>query len=91
MNAFEQKKNFNIDSTIINENYRISTAAIFYEGNWFGDYWQLETWVFHKQNKHSKMKIHEVPCNEKGLGYCKKFHQKTVAMVKYKINHPCSD
>lgn len=88
MNPFEQKKNFNIASTIIDDNYRVSTAAIFYEGNWFGDYWQLETWVFCKDNKHSKMKIHNVPCNDDGINYCKIFHDKTVAMVKYKINHP---
>ena len=85
MERFDLKKNFNIASTIIDDNYRVSTAAIFYEENWFGDYWQLETWVFVKGHKGSKVKIHKVPCNEYGIRYCKEFHKKTVAMVKYKI------
>lgn len=85
MERFDLKKNFNIASTIIDDNYRVSTAAIFYEENWFGDYWQLETWVFVKGHKGSKVKIHNVPRNEYGIRYCKEFHKKTVAMVKSKI------
>lgn len=84
MSKFESKQNFNIAGTIINENYRVSTAAIFYPSHYFGDYWQLETWVFVMNGK-SKMKIHLVPEDEKGLEYCKKFHDKTVQMVKRKI------
>lgn len=85
MSKFEGKQNFNIAGTIINENYIVSTAAIFYEGNVFGDYWQLETWVFVMNGK-SQMKIHLVSEDEKGLEYCKRFHEKAVAMVKSKIN-----
>lgn len=86
MNPFYEKKNFNIDSTVINDNYRVSTAAIFYD-EIFGERFQLETWFFVKGHKGSKIKIHEVPCNEYGLRYCKEFHKNTVAMVKSKLNN----
>lgn len=84
MERFELKKNFNIASTVINENVRVSTAAIFYE-DWFGERFQMETWVFMKDHKGSKMKIHKVYENQKGIDYCIRFHNKTVAMVKNKI------
>lgn len=84
MERFKLKKNFNIASTVINENIRVSTAAIYYE-EWFGERYQLETWVFMKGLKGSQMKIHEVPENQHGIDYCIRFHNKTLAMVKNKI------
>ena len=39
-------KNFNIASTVINDKIRVSTAAIFYESTFFGDYYQVETFIF---------------------------------------------
>ena len=89
MERFELKKNFNIANTVINENVRVSTAAIFYESDFFGYRFQLETWVFMKDHKNSKMKIHEVYENQKGIDYCIRFHNKTVAMVKNKLKRKC--
>lgn len=85
MERFKQNKNFNIASTVINENVRVSTAAIFYESDFFGNYYQLETWVFTKDHKNSKMKIHNVPANQNGIDYCKRFHEKAVTMVRNKL------
>ncbi|GEM_PF-2104874 len=79
------KCSFNISSTIINEDFRVSTAAVFYS-EWFGDRYQLETIVFSTVKGGFRMKIHDVPSNDKGIEYCKRFHEKTVAMVKSKIN-----
>lgn len=88
MKRFNEKQNFNIASTVINENVRVSTAAIFYD-EWFGERFQMETWVFMKDHKGSKMKIHDVPENQSGIDYCIRFHNKTVAMVKNKIKRKC--
>lgn len=88
MERFELRKNFNIASTVINENVRVSTAAIFYD-EWFGERYQLETWVFIKDHKGSKMRIHNVYENQDGIDYCIRFHEKTVAMVKRKIKSIC--
>lgn len=84
MERFEKRKNFNIASTVINDEIRVSTAAIFYD-EWFGKRWQLETFIFKKDNKGSKMKIHEVPNNDDGIDYCKRFHDKLV----YFLNKTC--
>ena len=81
---FNLDKNFNIRSTVINDNIRVSTAAIFYESSFFGDYYQLETFIFKKEGK-SLMKIHNVSDTEKGLQYCIDFHNKTVAFINSKI------
>lgn len=53
-------KNFNIASTIINEDIRISSAAIFYESFFFGNYFQIETFIFsnNKDVLRSKQIIH---------------------------------
>lgn len=85
MNNFGSKKNFNIASTVINKDVRVSTAAIFYS-EWFGDRYQLETIVFSTVKGGFRMKIHDVPSNDQGVEYCKRFHEKTVAMVKNKLN-----
>ena len=84
-NSFNEEKNFNIASTIINENVRISTAAIFYD-EWFGKRFQLETWIFKKEG-HSLMKIHDVPSNQNGLDYCKRFHVIASKIVDYKLRN----
>lgn len=68
-------KNFNIRSTIISEDIRISTACIFYEGNFFGDYHQIETIVFNKKSS-MKMKIHSTILHEKTVDYAIRFHEK---------------
>lgn len=81
MERFEQKRNFNIASTVIDENTRVSTAAIFYD-EWFGERYQLETWVFKKDRKGSKMKIHDVPSNQDGIDYCMRFHSKIVYILE---------
>lgn len=83
MNRFELNSNFNIASTVINDNVRISTAAIFYD-EWFGKRFQLETWIFKKDGR-SLMKIHDVPTNQKGLDYCISFHNKATELVKSKL------
>ena len=80
---FDLNKNFNIRSTVINDNIRVSTASIYYENSFFGDYYQLETFIFKKEGS-SIMKIHNVAENEKGLQYCIDFHNKTVALIKSK-------
>lgn len=84
MERFDKKSNFNIASTIINDNVRISTAAIFYD-EIFGERFQLETWIFKKEGR-SIMKIHDVPINKVGLDYCVRFHNKATGLVKSKIN-----
>jgi len=84
MKRFELKKNFNIASTIINENIRVSTAAIFYD-EIFGERYQLETFIFKKEGR-SIMKIHDVYANQKGIDYCVSFHNKLVALIKTKIS-----
>lgn len=87
MKRFENKANFNIASTVINKNIRVSTAAIFYD-EWFGERFQLETWVFMKDHKGSVIKIHNVYENQNGIDYCKRFHEKAVAMVRSKLKKP---
>lgn len=68
-------KNFNIKITIISEDIRISTACIFYEGNFFGDYHQIETIVFNKKAR-MKMKIHSTILHENTVDYAIRFHEK---------------
>lgn len=85
MERFNDKKNFNIASTIINNNIKVSTAAIFYD-EWFGERFQLETFIFKKEG-HSIMKIHDVQQNQDGIDYCLRFHQLTVAIVKQKLKN----
>lgn len=82
---FNLNKNFNIRSTVINNNIRVSTASIYYRSSFFGDYYQLETFIFKKEGS-SIMKIHNVFANENGLKYCINFHNKTVALIKSKLN-----
>jgi len=83
--SFNEEKNFNIASTIINENVRISTAAIFYD-EFFGKRFQLETWVFKKEGR-SLMKIHNVASNQNGLDYCKRFHILAAKIVNRKLHY----
>lgn len=82
--CFSKENNFNIRSTVINDNIRVSTAAIFRQDWFFGDYFQLETFIFKKEGR-SNMRIHDVFCNKKGIQYCIDFHNKTVALIKSKI------
>ena len=83
MERFDKKQNFNIASTVINENIRVSTAAIFYD-EWYGERFQLETFIFKKEGR-STYKIHSVPENQKGLDYCTSFHNKLVSLIKSKL------
>lgn len=39
-------KNVNIGATKITDLIRVSTAAIAYDTNWFGSYYQYETFIF---------------------------------------------
>ena len=93
MERFEEKKNFNIASTAINENIRISTAALFYD-EWFGERFQMETWIFVKEDDGklksgaSKMKIHNVLENQNGIDYCLRFHHLACVIVKLKLLTP---
>lgn len=82
---FKLNKNFNIASTTINENVRVSTASIFYENEWFGSYYQMETFIFRNDGIRGNMKIHNVPCNDNGIDYCKRFHNKVVYMLNKKL------
>lgn len=84
MERFNNKSNFNIASTVINEDMRVSTAAIFYD-EWFGERYQMETWVFMKDRKGSKMKIHKVLENQKGIDYCLAFHNKLVGLINTRL------
>ena len=68
-------KNFNIRSTVISEDIRISTACIFYESSFFGDYHQIETIVFNKKAR-MKMKIHSTILHENTVDYAIRFHEK---------------
>lgn len=83
MERFKLKKNFNIASTVINEQIRVSTAAIFYS-DFFGEWFQFETFIFLKKGP-CPMKIHKVSENQKGIDYCLSFHKKAVSLVKSKI------
>jgi len=83
MERLNLKKNFNIASTVINDNVRVSTAAIFYDEIW-GERFQFETFIFKKEGR-SIMKIHLVSENQKGIDYCLSFHNKTVSLIKSKL------
>ena len=39
-------ENIDLGKTRITDKIRVSSAAIFYGGNWFGDYYQYETFIF---------------------------------------------
>lgn len=39
-------ENVNMGNTQITDKIRVSSAAIFYGGNWFGSYFQYETFIF---------------------------------------------
>lgn len=39
-------RNIDLGKTQLNEKMRVSSAAIFYENSFFGDYYQYETWIF---------------------------------------------
>jgi hypothetical protein len=56
----ESNKNIDMGKTRINDDVRVSSAAIFYN-EMFGSFYQLETWVFseNKQVIKSRMFIHE--------------------------------
>jgi len=50
--------NVNIASTIITDKVRVSSAIIYYN-EWFGEYYQYETWIFSKDERiKSRMKIY---------------------------------
>lgn len=60
------KQNKNLASTVITDNVRVSTAAIYYD-EWFGERWQIETFIFSKDErvKTSQIKIHgNVSCED---------------------------
>lgn len=43
-------QNKNLASTIITDKIRVSTAAIYYD-EWFGERWQIETFIFSKDER----------------------------------------
>jgi hypothetical protein len=55
--------NIYLGKTQITDKIRVSSAAIFYE-EWFGKYYQLETWIFSddKERQQSRMVIHGTTC-----------------------------
>lgn len=54
-------KNQNIAGTIITDKVRVSTAIIYYANEFFGDYYQYETWIFSKDERvKSVMKIYGI-------------------------------
>lgn len=59
------KSNHNIASTQITEDIRVSTAAIYYD-EWFGERWQIETFIFsnNKTLQKTRMIIHGSESNE---------------------------
>jgi len=54
-----RRANINLAITIITDKIRVSTAAIYYS-EWFGEYYQYETWIFSNDKMHQKnvMVIH---------------------------------
>lgn len=59
MTSDRKLSNVNLGKTQITPEIRVSSAAIFYE-EWFGNYYQYETWVFseNKELQRSVMVIH---------------------------------
>lgn len=83
-------ENFNIASTIITDKIRVSSAAIFYENSFFGDYYQLETWVFstdptvkNKQIIHGTTSI--FPISQKEKDNVVKVHNYVAGNLKIKL------
>lgn len=81
--------NVDLGKTRINREIRVSSAAIFYGNNWFGDYYQLETFIFsHDSTIKTRMFIHfttgrEIPERYKEL--VKSFHRRIskILLKKY--------
>lgn len=70
-------KNEDLGKTQITDKIRVSSAAIFYE-EWFGKYYQIETWIFSTDPRiKSTMVIHGT-CSHlessKLVDTCKKVH-----------------
>ncbi len=81
--------NINLGKTQITDKIRVSSAAIFYEA-WFGDYYQLETWIFSddKELQRSRQVIHcttgrEIP--ERRVEEVKKVHRYISDNLKQKL------
>lgn len=71
--------NIDLGKTKITDKIRVSSAAIFYE-SWFGNYYQLETFIFSDDKEHQRTRqiIHfttytEIP--EKQIDKVKKIHR----------------
>lgn len=52
------KQSKNLASTVITDKIRVSTAAIYYD-EWFGERWQIETFIFSSDERiRTRMIIH---------------------------------
>lgn len=82
--------NIDLGKTKITDKVRVSSAAIFYK-EYFGDFYQLETWVFSEDKKvqESKQVIHgttfgtEIP--EKLIEKTKTFHRRASKLLIKKL------
>lgn len=70
-------KTQDLGKTQISDNIRVSSAAIFYEA-WFGNYFQVETWIFSENPLIKSKQIIHGTCNEylnyKLVAKCEKVH-----------------
>lgn len=86
--------NIDLGKTQITDKIRVSSAAIYNDGNWFGAYYQIETWIFSEDERiKSKMQIHdtcgrEIP--DSLINHAKTFHRRISKMLIKKLNEPCN-
>jgi len=81
--------NIDLGKTQITDKIRVSSAAIFYQ-EMFGDYYQVETWIFSDDERiKSKMQIHgtcgrEIP--QQLITHAQTFHRRISKMLIKKYN-----
>jgi hypothetical protein len=83
--------NIDLGKTQITDKIRVSSAAIYYDGMWFGNYYQLETWIFSddKERQESHQIIHGTCGNnipEKLIAKTKKVHDYISNNLKIKFH-----
>lgn len=84
-------KNIDLGKTQITEQVRVSSAAIFYESPFFGDYYQFETFIFSEDKcvQKSRQIIHGTTWNMNQnflLERTKKVHTYVSNNLKIKFN-----
>lgn len=56
--------NLDLGKTAITDKVRVSSAAIFYENNFFRNYYQLETFIFSDDERQKTRMIIHYTCSE---------------------------